>query len=481
MQCGKRFFLSFLLAFGCVACASTQAGSQSKATPQEIESIAKDVYIYAYPLVVASVAREVETAVPRAGERRAPLNQFAHMRVLPTDRFTAMASPNVDTLYSTAWLDVSKEPIVLSLPKSNGRYFMIPLLSAWTNVFASPGVRTTGTHKGDYAITGPGWEGNLPSNVKQIRAPTNIVWVLGRVYSKGPSDQERAYAFQDRLKLTPLSQFGKDVEIPSSVDFNLDVDSKTPPAEQVDRMDARNFFALFATELKKNPPSLDDREMLSKLARIGIVPGKNFDYGQLNTEAQRALNNGYFAGQEHLVDLTRAGQARAIQGWSLSRVIGSYGLDYDSRAVIAKLGLGANTKQDILYPRAVADGSGHTLNGGYKYVLRFTQAQLPPVNSFWSLTVYNSQQQLVKNSLARYVLSDRDKLKFNRDGSVEIYLQASSPGKAKESNWLPTPEGEDFNVIMRLYWPKQAALDGSWKVPGIQKVPEFKNLSDNLR
>ena len=178
--------------------------------------------------------RAVETAVPRAGERRAPLNQFAHMRVLPTDRFTVMASPKVDTLYSTAWLDVSQEPIVLSVPESNDRYLMMPLLSAWTNVFASPGVRTTGTHKGHYAITGPGCEGNLPSNVKQIRAPTNIVWALGRVYSKGPSDQERAYAFQDRLKLTPLSQFGKDLEI---------------------------------------PPSLDDREMLSKLARIGIVPG----------------------------------------------------------------------------------------------------------------------------------------------------------------------------------------------------------------
>lgn len=481
MQCSKRFFLSFLLAFGCVACASTQKGSQVKATPQEIEGLAKEVYIYAYPLVMVAVAREVETAVPRAGERRAPLNQFAHMRTLPTDKFTAMASPNVDTLYSTAWLDVSQEPMVLSVPESNGRYFMMPLLSAWTNVFASVGVRTTGIHKGDYVITGPGWEGDLPTSVKQIRAPTNIVWVLGRVYSKGPSDQERAYAFQDRLKLTPLSQFGRAAEAQSSVDFNLDVDSKTPPAEQVDRMDARNFFALFATELKKNPPSADDREMLSKLNRLGIVPGKDFVYDKLDVEAQRALNKGYFAGQEHLIDLMNAGQTRALQGWSISRVIGTYGLDYDSRAVVAKLGLGANTKQDILYPRAVTDSAGHTLNGGYKYVLRFSRAQLPPVNSFWSLTVYNSQQQLIKNPLARYSLGDRDKLKFNHDGSVEIYLQATSPGKARESNWLPTPEGKDFNVIMRLYWPKQVALDGSWKVPGIQKVPEFKNLSDNLR
>ncbi|MFM6927258.1 MAG: DUF1254 domain-containing protein [Bdellovibrio sp.] len=479
MQCSKRFFLSFLLAFGCVACASTQ--DQARATPQEIQELAKDVYIYAYPLVVASVAREVETAVPRAGERRAPLNHFAHMRVLPTDKFTAMASPNVDTLYSTAWLDVSQEPIILSIPESNGRYFMIPLLSAWTNVFAAPGVRTTGTQKAEYAITGPGWDGALPSNVKQIRAPTNIVWVLGRVYTKGPSDQERAYAFQDRLKLTPLSQFRKTVDEPSSFDFNLDVDAKTPPAEQVDRMDARNFFALFATELKKNPPSQDDRGLLQKMARLGIVPGKDFSYSRLNTESQRALNQGYFAGQERLIGLTRSGQARAIQGWSVSRVLGAYGLDYDSRAVVAKIGLGANTKQDILYPRAVADSTGHTLNGGYKYVLRFSRNQLPPVNSFWSLTVYNSRQQLIKNDLSRYALSDRDKLKFNPDGSVDIFFQATNPGKGKESNWLPTPDGEDFNVIMRLYWPKQAALDGSWKVPGIQKVQEFKKLSDNLR
>ena len=414
---------------------------------------------------------------PRAGQNKAPINQFAHLRVFPTDKVTDVISSNVDTLISTAWVDVAAEPMILTIPESKGRYFMMPLFSAWTDVFASPGLRTTGMQKGNYAITGPGWTGELPNDVKQIKAPTNNVWVVGRIYAKGKADMERAYSFQDRLKLTRLSQYGQFVEVPSSVDFNLDVDVRTPPAEQVDSMDARNFFALFAQELKRNPPAPEDKVMVEKLARIGVVPGQDFNYKKLNTEEQRLFNNGYFAGQELLIDSIREGQARATQGWSVSRLIGAYGTDYRSRAVIAKLGLGANTKQDILYPRAVADSTGHTLNGGYKYVLRFNRRNLPPVNGLWSLTVYNSRQGLVKNSMARFALSNKDSLKYSRDGSLDIYFQAASPGGGKEANWLPTPEGEDFNVIMRLYWPKQAALDGSWKIPGIEKVQEFKNLS----
>lgn len=481
MGFGKGFFLVLAMSLGCVNCASTQVTSLEKMPPQEVENLVKESYIYAYPLVVTAIAREVATAVPRAGQNKAPLNQFAHLRVFPTDKVTGVISPNVDTLYSTAWVDVSAEPIILSIPESKGRYFMMPLFSAWTDVFASPGLRTTGMQKGNYAITGPNWQGVLPNDVKQLKAPTNNVWIVGRVYAKGKADMERAYAFQSRLQLTKLSQYGQPVEIPSSVDFNLDVDVRTPPAEQVDSMDARNFFTLFAQELKNNPPAAVDQAMVEKLARIGIIPGKDFTYTKMNTESQRILNKGYFAGQEFLIDSVRDGQARASQGWSISRVIGAYGTDYRSRAVIAKLGLGANTKQDILYQRAVADSTGHTLNGGFKYVLRFNRKNLPPVNGFWSLTVYNSRQNLIKNPLARYALSNKDSLKYNRDGSLDLYFQSVSPGPGKESNWLPTPDGEDFNVVMRLYWPKQVALDGSWKIPGIEKIQEFKKLSENLR
>ncbi|MEK2687444.1 DUF1254 domain-containing protein [Bdellovibrio sp. GT3] len=470
--------LAFAVCAGMLAnCASSK--DTAKNTPQDIQGSTEQAYFYAYPLVLMGISRDVMTATPRASQSRAPLNQISNKRAFPDDRFTDVVSPNADTLYSSAWLDLSNQPMVLSVPDAGDRFYMMPLLSAWTDVFASPGSRTTGYKKGNYAITGPNWQGTLPTNVTQIKAPTNSVWMIGRTKSS-KSDITKVHAFQNGLRITPLDEFGKNTSAPDSVPFNINADTRTPPVDQVERMDAQTFFTYFANELKNNPPSASDGQVLRQLANLGITPGSDFNFEKLTEDQKRALNSGYFAAQEKLTESARSpDNFTMINGWGVPKVIGTYGNDYMARAVIAKKGLGANLKQDAMYPWASVDNSGAPLNGKNNYIIRFTKGNLPPVNGFWSLTMYNSNQFFVKNPINRFAIGDRDKLRLNRDGSLDIYLQASSPGKDKEANWLPAPADQDFNLIMRLYWPKQAVLDGTWKPPGIEKVQNIRNLSDN--
>ncbi|MBO9668035.1 MAG: DUF1254 domain-containing protein [Bdellovibrio sp.] len=479
MRAALKLTTALGLAVSLSSCASSKEATGRAGTPAEVQSVTEQAYIYAYPLVLMGVTRDVMTAVPRTSQNKAPLNQIANRRTLPDDRAAENIFPNVDTLSSMSWLDLSKGPVVLSIPEAGSRFYMLPLMSAWTNVIASPGSRTTGNHKGDFAITGPNWQGTLPANVVQIKSPTNSVWMIGRTKAT-KNDLDQVYAFQDRLKITPLNDYGKNVSPSMSVPFDLDVDTRTAPGEQVDNMDARTFFTYFAQALKENPPAASDSKMVARLSSMGIVPGKDFIYDKLTQEQQRALNIGYFAAQEKIAEALRSRENLDVHnGWRYPKTVGTYGDDYMARALIAKVALGANIKQDAIFPLAKIDQNGVPLNGGTRYVIRFAKGKLPPVNGFWSLTMYNSRQFLVKNPINRFAIGDRDKLKYNRDGSLDIYIQAAPPGKDKEANWLPAPDGEDFNLAMRLYWPKQAALDGSWKVPAVEKVQEIRSLSDN--
>ncbi|WP_413582553.1 DUF1254 domain-containing protein [Bdellovibrio sp. HCB288] len=474
-----RWKLGLLLACASLLINCASSKNVSKTSPKDIQKMTEQAYIYAYPLVLMGISRDVMTATPRASQSRAPLNQISNKRSFPDANFTDVVSPNADTLYSSAWLDLSEEPMVLSIPDAGKRYYMMPLLSAWTDVFASPGSRTTGYKKGNYAITGPNWTGTLPANVVQIKSPTNSVWMIGRTKAS-KSDFATAHKFQDGLRITPLNEFGKNISPPDSVPFDINADTRTPPVDQIERMDAQTFFAYFANELKTNPPTSGDAKMIQEMASLGITPGNVSNLDKMTSEQKSAFNKGFISGQDKLTESAKNQSNMDISnGWGTPTTIGTYGDDYLSRAVIAKKGLGANLKQDAIYPWALTDSSGAPLNGSNKYVIRFTKGNLPPVDGFWSLTMYNSQQFFVKNPINRFAIGDRDKLRFNKDGSLDIYIQASNPGKSKESNWLPAPANEDFNMIMRLYWPKQAVLDGTWKIPGIEKVQSVQNLSEN--
>jgi hypothetical protein len=419
--------------------------------------IGKKAYIYAYPLVSMAVTKNAMTA---NGKR---INQFTHISEFPDYTFKDIVRPNVDTLYSFAWLDLGKGPIILSVPDTNGRYYLMEFMDAWTNVFESIGKRTTGTTAQEFIIVGPGHKNKVPEGMKVIQSPTNMVLILARTQTNGKSDYAFVRKIQDGFKLSTVDIWGTKAR-PSIRNMSALGDKHTAPVDAVNAMDAKTFYTLFAQELKNNPPASYDSAIITDLKKIGITPGKNFDASQ---EVLKALNSAIPLAQKEIFDINSLGQR--VNGWSVMRDIGKYQNRYLLRAQVTHIGIGANLPEDALYPTAYSDGDGKVLTGKNKYVLHFAKNMLPPANAFWSVTMYNSESFLIKNKLNRYALGDRDKLKFNKDGSLDIYIQHATPGKNKETNWLPAPEGE-FNVSMRIYWPKDSVLNGTWNPPAITRA-----------
>ena len=452
--------------------ADAAKAKESEAKEKEALAAGAEAFVYGLPLVIMDLTREKITNVPKPGAFAAPANQFAHVRDFPDASFKDVVRANVDTLYSSAFLDLSQEPIVLSVPDTRGRYYLMPMLDAWTNVFASPGKRTTGTKAGHYAITGPGWQGTLPKGVTELKSPTNMVWIIGRTQTNGPSDYAAVRSLQDQYKLVPLSSFGKPDQAP---DGNVDaaLDMKIAPVDRLKAMSAEQFFDRLATLLKTNPPPASEADaVLPKLKAIGIVPGQKFELAKLDPAFGKGLQSSVKVAMEKL-DAASKAAGKPINGWNvLPMNVANFGTDYGTRAVVALIGLGANLPKDAVYPSAFVDGDGKPLDGANRYVVHFPKGEAPPVNAFWSVTLYDDNSFFVPNPINRYAVSSWMPLKKNADGSIDLYVQHASPGKDKESNWLPAPE-KSFNLTMRMYWPQDKApsiLDGSWKPPVVRRV-----------
>jgi len=436
-----------------------------------------DAYIYAYPLVTMEMTRRVMTNTATPESSKAPMGQFAKLRGYPAVDDHSVTAPNADTLYTLVWLDVTKEPWIISAPDMKGRYFLLPILDGWTTVFADPGKRTTGTGAQKFAITGPGWSGTLPAGVTEYKSATGIVWLLGRIYCTGtPEDYKAVHALQDQMTAVPLSAYGKPAATPVPGVVDPGVDMKTAVREQVNAMDAASYFKLFAQLLKTNPPTAEDAPMVATLAKIGIVPGQDFDVSTLDPAIAKGLAEVPKPANEKIMDMMKegilAGDAKLTDGWFFSTKTGIYGTNYKMRALITAIGLGANRPQDAVYPTSEGPGLIEKYSGAKKYVLHFNKGQLPPVDGFWSLTMYDGSYFFVPNPINRYTVSQRNKFTLNADGSVDLYIQNESPGKAKEQNWLPAPK-DKFILMMRLYWPKEkppSILDGSWKIPAVKEV-----------
>ncbi|WP_051357467.1 DUF1254 domain-containing protein [Segniliparus rugosus] len=455
-----------------MASASGCAESGRKAdglSAEEARSLAMDAYVYGYPLVTMEMTRRVMTNTASAEAPRAPMGQLMRMREYPSASFRDVTAPNADTLYVNAFVDVKDEPWVLSLPDAGDRYVLFPMLSGWTDVFEAPGKRTTGTGPQTYAITGPNWTGALPPGVVEYKSPTSIVWLLGRVYCTGtPEDYAAVHKLQDEISLVPLSSYGKPYTPPAGT-VDPGIDMKTPVREQVNRLSAQEYFGLLAALMKDNPPAQADKPMVEKMAKLGVVPGEKFDLGKLGAAASALASvpkDGYAKIMAHFRGL------EAVNGWQFTTKTGQYGVDYLQRAMITAVGLGANRPEDAVYPTSEKDADGEPYDGAGKYVLHFDKGQLPPAEGFWSLTMYDEGFFFVANPLGRSTLSQRDNFALNPDGSVDLYLQHDNPGPEKEANWLPAPSGR-FNLMMRLYWPKQtppSIIDGTWKPPAVRRV-----------
>jgi hypothetical protein len=433
-------------------------------------AVASDAFVFGYPLVTMEMTRRVISNVDKLEGTRAPMGTLIKLRQYPDASFRDVTAPNADTLYTTAFFDVGDEPWVLYQPDMKDRYFLLPMLDAWTEVFEVPGKRTTGTGEKTFLITGPGWSGSVPAGMVEIKSPTALVWLLGRIYCTGtPEDYAEVHALQDQFKLQPLSTWGADYTPPVNVDPSVDM--KTPVRDQVNNLSAEEYFTLLAELMKRNPPSAADAPELERYAALGLVPGKSFDPAPMDKRwAKRLPEASYKRIMLHF--LASDGDMKRQNGWAYTVKAGNYGTNYLQRALVTAIGLGANRPQDAVYPTSLKPSLIESYDGANKYVMRFPAGALPPVKGFWSLTMYDENMFFIANPINRYSMSVRTNPVFESDGSLVIHIQNESPGEGKEANWLPAPKGK-FHLMLRLYWPnegKPSIIDGTWEIPAVEKA-----------
>jgi hypothetical protein len=417
-----------------------------------------EAYIYGYPLVIMDVTRA--SAALSIG----PENQLRRVRQFPDASFKDVVRPNVDTLYTTAFIDMAKGPWVFEMAANDQRYEVMAFLDGWTNVFAAPGSRSTGPAGGRFLLVGPGWRGELPAGMVLLRAPTDIVWLIGRTQTQGVADYPLVHRLQDGIMLRPLN---KPLGGSAEPTWQAAAVKPAPPVQQMQAMDTEAFFDRFAALMLTNPPAAADAPMLLKLARLGVQPGRAPHWGLLD---RCAVSLGRW-----IADRTVAKELKQprdlLLGWSTPpAMLGAYGTHYNIRAVVAMVGLGANLPADAIYPNTRVDDQGRALDGSHRYRLHFRAGELPPVKAFWSVTAYGADDFLIANPLKRHALSSRDPLVFNPDGSLDLWLQASAPDPARQPNWLPVAAGLPFLLNARLYWPEPAALKGGWGMPAVERL-----------
>ncbi|MED3088868.1 DUF1254 domain-containing protein [Bacillus toyonensis] len=409
-------------------------------------SIGIQAYLYGFPLVDVARTRQLPEN---------SWNTFLHYRNLMDHTFKEVVAPNNDTLYSSAWLDLSKEPVVLSVPDVGDRYYSFQFLDTYTNAFDYVGTRETGTKAGKYVIVGPDWKGKLDKCSKVIQSPTKMVWLLGRTLVDGEKDLDNVHAIQDQYTLTPLNGG----QTKSSIHL--------PPISTSDFDDPARFFDIMTQLMSVFPPPATDAAMVSQFKLIGIDPNNGFR-GSKDPAIMAGLTRAVKDAQD-IIKKSVNRVATLNNNWQVFYNIGIYGTEYVTRAVIAKFGLGANIPAEAMYSRTQVDSDGNPLSGEHQYVIHFDKEELPPVNAFWSLSMYGSDLFFVDNPIKRYAIGDRtEDLIYNVDGSLDIYIQNLSP-EEKESNWLPAPSNE-FVLMLRMYMPKQNILEGTYQMPKIKKV-----------
>jgi len=449
-------------------------GDIAKATVRVVTRLA---YKYSYPLVLMDSTKIIQTNVPQPDNETgsAPINQFFRATAFPDATFTDVVSPNADTLYTNAWLGgISNDPIVLHIPEVP-KYFLFPILDAWSNVVVSPGTRTADQYPpGDYAIVGPGWTGELPPNVGRISIPTGFAWILGRIQTNGPEDYETVHQIQAQFSLTPLSSWNSTPPYVPPTYPNLPVPIKdTNPVSRVKNLSAAEFFKLFSVLWKTNPPLKDDASILEILKLINLVPGNTWDISSLPSWAPEVMQE---AIEDVYANLNAEGQALTTNqnGWLLPpSYAGNYGDHYTYRAYCALTVLGLNIKDDAIYPTSEVDSDGNTFDARYSYKLTFPSA--PPVSGFWSLTMYNQSNYFVANSANKYNVSSAHNPVVNGE-SIDIYIQSNPPADANlYNNWLPSAVAPadgpavQFHLFLRFYWPALSLIDETWVIPYVVK------------
>jgi hypothetical protein len=470
-----------LLVYNSCICNSARA-FDPLSPEKQAHNIGVEAYEYAYPLVLLGLTRTMALSNEDKSASTS-LNKFVHQRQFAPMTDRKVVRPNNDVLYSVAWADLSEEPVVVSVPDTQDRFYFLTLLDGWSEAFACPGKRTSGTQPGNFAIVGPRWKGAIPAGVSRLNSATNYVWILGRVEAKGRNDIGSVNTVQNAFKIALLSNY---IKASGGGENSSEVESATastlaaresarlqcttqPPSKQIADMNAERFFSTFSELLFSNPPHKEDATLVAKLKLIGIEPGAEFHFDKLPAQTIASLESAVADAKAIIGERAKTISVNE-NGWSVERKIsGTYGTNYLDRAAVAMIGAGLNRLDDVVYPSCTVDSQGQPLLGANRYVIHFDKSQLPPVKAFWSISVYDSQGFCSGNPMGRTSLSDHSGLKYGADGSLDIYIQHDDVAYDKQSNWLPAPKDE-FNLLMRLYWPKTTVLSGAWMPPSVNKV-----------
>jgi hypothetical protein len=437
-------------------------------TPEEARAIAKEAYIYGFPLVDSYRVQYSYFVDRQDPEYKGGWNDIHNVARVYTPSDTAIQTPNSDTPYSFMGADLRTEPLVLTVPPvQQDRYFSLQFVDGYTYNFAYVGSRTTGNGGGRYLLAGPGWKGEKPAGVDQvIRSDTDLAFVLYRTQLLGPSDLDEVKKIQAGYQVAPLSVFLNQPSPPPApaIDF-------MPPLPSEQERTSPQFFQLLDFALRFAPTLPAEKELRERFARIGI--GKGFDADKLTPQMRTAIEGGMADAWAEFdafkKDKLDTGQVTSAQLFGTQQDLKG---NYLSRMAGAVLGIYGNTAAEALYQRSGEDSTGAPLTGANTYTFHFPKGQLPPVNSFWSLTMYEMPaSELVANPINRYLINSAmlTSLVPDTDGGYTFYIQNASPGPDREANWLPAPKGP-FQLILRMYWPKPDALNGTWKSPQPQKV-----------
>ena len=475
---GSFIAIQFLPAAQAAAPASAEAGSalsqsneldikmaelSSSNKPEDIATLA---YIWGNPLVVMEQnANWFTNPNTPPGNGVGPWNTMHPSRDLVNASFTVPGiAPNADTLYDNSWLDLKKEPLVLKVPPIPHRYYVLQFNDAYGSTSAYVGSRTTGSDGGTYIITGQEWNGQIPNGMTQIKSPTNLAWIQGRILVKGPSDLPNVHAIQDMISLKPLSVFQGKANVPSEQSPTA-TNASEPDPSLIPKLGIKVYDEI-SQGMVGNPPNPPDPQLIAKFGTIGIGPGK-MPSTEANDTIRNALNTGIMEGQK-LMNEKWANVGEVVNGWNVNMNLGNYGSDYLLRAAATFFACCANVAQEALYVSALSDVEDKSLSGTNNYTIHFNPRQTPPVKAFWSITMYNNESLFVDNPINRYNIGTyTEGLKNNTDGSLDIYIQNASPGKDRESNWLPAPQ-ESFYLILRMYLPGEQILNGTWTPPPVK-------------
>ena len=438
------------------------AASVDSETDENIWETVEDAYVYAFPLVLMDATETSATNTEEAATEKAPVNQFIHSVALADAQFKTVVTPNVDTIYSQVWYDLSEEPMVYELPETD-RFCKVQVLDGWTNTAAVL------DKAGAYAITLSTWEGELPEGVTRIDVPTSMAWSITRIILSGEEDLPNVYAIQEKMKLMPLSDYisGDTYEPPRG---SYSEENDYIPVDKVLSMDPITFFNKANELMVKNSPAAADKEMLEKIAVVNIGPGMEFDISVLTGDV---AENWKTMLTEIQLKLIKEGQkfSKKLGQWDyFGEPIGDFNTEYAYRALVALAGLGANTVEVALYPKIEQDADGNTLTGEKSYILHFESYPQVLEGGFWSVTAYGDDDFLIDNPIDRYCINDRSDLKVNDDGSVDVILSKDAPEDT--TNWLPVDNG-GFHLYMRIYTPDMDALE-TWTAPTITEIDPSK-------